>query len=280
MDNRKTDDKRDLLGQLTKLEQQVSALSSEIRAKSETIEILERSLNEKQLHISELEAALRVAQQSMLDLAWDNVQHYQQQIRAGISRSLTDPKFAQFTKLLELIRSFPTLSRQFIEIRIVNPGRHFVPVASKNIDAVKGDSTWYYQNTLKIIISKYRLSLERIKALFALFIEETQNFVDQKVLWPIRNACDDVNEILHEAPAEARFLLKEKVVKPLWQYFWSLSVRFSKVQIEVQSLTSNIRRSLQPLLSRWYDIVTGKIKDFKDSQGFGSHDRGMSGNFA
>lgn len=280
MDKNTSDDNSDLLGQLAQLEQKVSKLSSELQARSETIELLERSLNEKRLHILELEAALRVAQQSMLDLAWDNVQRYQQQIWAGISHQLTDPKFAQLRNLMESIRSFLMLIRQFTEIGIIKPGRYFVHIVMENIDAIRGDPTSYYQNTLNVIVSKCHMRLKQINAFFAQFIEEVQAIIDQKVLWPIKNAYEDINEILKEVPSEAGFLLQNKIVRPVWQHAGGLTIKFSKVHIEVQRLIANVRRSVQPMLSRWYNIIIGKIKSFKDTHSSGSSDRGMAGTYA
>ena len=280
MEKNTTEEKGDLWGQLAHLEQQVSLLTSELQARSETIELLERSLNEKQRHISELEAALRVAQQSMLDLAWDNVQHYQQQLWAGVSRNLTESKLAQLRQLLELIRSFPALLRHYIEIRIIEPGRHFVRIAVTTIGAVRGDSAAYYQNTLNTLVLKYNLGIKQLTEFFARFIEEAQHLLDHRVCWPIKNAWEDLNEFRKELPSEAGFLLREKIIRPAWQYVGRLSVNFSKAQIEIQGLIDNFLRLAQPLWSRWYKRVSGKIKSFKDSHSFGPHDRGMTGSYA
>lgn len=280
MDKHTTGDKSELLGQLGHLERQVSALSSELQARSETIEILERSLNEKRLHISELEMALRVAQQSMLDMAWDNVQHYQQQLWSGISRQLTGPKFAELRQLLELIRSFPERTSHYVDIRIIKPGNHFVQVAVKNIDMMTGDSASYYQNTLNAIVSKYHMGKKQLNEFFVRFIEEAQNFIDQKVVWPIKNGYEDMSETLKEMPSEARLFFQDKIFRQAGQYAGGLSVQYSRVQIEAQGLIANVRRAMQPVLSHWYNIIAGKIKSLIDSQGGGSSGASMAGTYA
>ncbi|MGR9114708.1 MAG: hypothetical protein ACU85E_03005 [Gammaproteobacteria bacterium] len=280
MDKHTADDKGDLWGQLAHLEHQVSVLSSELQSRSETIELLERTLNEKQLHISELEAALKVAQQSMLDLAWDNVQHYLQQMRAGIGHNLADPKWAQLRDLLELIRSFPASIIRFTEVRIIQQGRYFVKVAIDHVAAIRSDSASYYRNTLNVIVAKYRMGLEQIMAFFARFFDEVQNTIDQKILWPIKNVYEDINEALKDAPSEFRLLFRDKVVKPASQTLGMLSVKYSKLQIEVHSLLARLGHSVQPFLNHWYKIVTDKIKSFKDSHGFGASDQGMTGTYA
>lgn len=278
----KTDDKSDFLGQLAHLEQQVSVLSSELQARSETIELLERSLNEKRLRISELEAALRIAQQSMLDMAWDNIRHCPQQIWAGIGRNLTGPQFARLREFLELIRSSWVSARQFTETYIISPGRHLAEVIMRNIEAMRDDSASYYQNILNVIVSMYRMGLKQINVFFAQSIEEAQTMIDQKVLWPVRNAYEDVHETLRTMPSEAGFILQNNIVRPLRQYAGGLSIKYSKVHIEVQSLVADVRRMLQPWLSRWYNIVTGKIKSFNDAHSFGTSDpdQSMTGTYA
>ncbi|MGR9044791.1 MAG: hypothetical protein ACU83N_05805 [Gammaproteobacteria bacterium] len=280
MEKIKSDEKGELWGQLAHLEQQVSLLTSELQARAETIELLERSLSEKQRHISELEASLRVAHQSMLDLAWDNIQHYQQKLWAGVSRNLTDSKLAQLRNLLELIRSFPELTRHYAEVRIIEPSRHFVKVAINTVEAVRGDSTAYYQHAINTLVSKYRMGVKQLIEFFARFIEEAQHLFDQRVCWPIKNVWEDINETMKELPSEAGYLLQQKIVRPVWQYVGRLSVKFSKLQIEFMALVAKLRQVVQPLLSDWHRIVTGKIKSFKDTHSFGSHDQGMTGSYA
>ncbi|PKM13518.1 MAG: hypothetical protein CVV13_00965 [Gammaproteobacteria bacterium HGW-Gammaproteobacteria-3] len=275
-----TEGKSELFEQLAELEQKVSTLSSELITRSETIALLERSLSEKQSHISELEAALRVAQQSMLNLAWDSVQHYRQQIKVGISRSLTEPKFVQLMKLLELIRSFPAQSQHFAEIRIIEPGRRLGRITLNTITAIKSDSVGYWQNTRDGLMSKCRMSLQQLNAFFARFIEEAQTVIDTQVLWPAKNAYEDIHGFLHEAPAEAKFLLLNKIVTPAWHFLWALSAQYHKIQVQIQSLIAQLKDSAQPSLSRCYDHVNSKIKHFKDTHSFGAPNHPMSGTYA
>lgn len=274
------DDNKDLMGQLANLEEKVSELTAELQSRSLTIELLEKSLDEKQRHVAELESALKVAQESLLSIVWDRIKAYQSQCLAGIEHEWLQQKIHELRQIIAFVENLPASTRHFVETRMIKPGGEIIDASQKQILSVKGQITSYYQKAIDFIISRYRALVEQLNSDSHLMFSEVQYTFDQKIFWPAKNAYDDLSEWLKSAPAEGRSFMEGSVFRPVLNYTDALAIRCHSIQVEVRTILMRSTHQLRAWLREVLNQITRKLETFIDSRSFGSGSDNVSGTYA
>ncbi|CCE22566.1 hypothetical protein [Methylotuvimicrobium alcaliphilum] len=263
----------ELLGQLAHLEQQVSILTQALQTKSETVESLEKSLSESQSRLAELEAALNIAQHSLLSLIWMKIAEYRRLLQGGTLGASTVAKLAQIKDLIEVARSLPVTAKDYFAMNILETG-------TRKLNDAKVDVLNYYQNILNTLASRHRDMLGQFNGNYRHLTDEILHMLDQKVLWPIKNARDDFKEVWQAAPGEIKFFWRGKIVSPIQQRTGSTFIEIHKLQMEAQVLLSRFARYLKQLFNDMQTLITDKINGVKEKSTEGSIGRDMTGSYA
>ncbi len=261
----------ELFGQLAHLEQQVSTLTIALQNKTATVDSLKKSLSESQTRLAELEAALNIAQHSLLSLIWMKIAEYRRLLQGGMLGASTVTKLAQIKDLLEVVRSLPVAAKDYFAMNILETG-------TQKLRGAKADALNYYQNILNALAIRHSEMLGQFNGNYRHLTDEILHTLDQKVLWPLKNVGDDIKELWQAAPGELKFFWNGKVVKPLQQRAGSAFVEIHKLQVEAQFLLAQLARYLKKLFKDMQSLMTDKINAAK---GRGSLEgENMTGSYA
>lgn len=264
----------DLLGQLAHLEQQVSTLTHALETKCGTIESLEKSLSEKQSRVAELEAALHIAQHSLLSLIWLKISEYRRLLTNGNINGSALTKLTQIKNLLEITRALPVTAKQYFAMNILETGE-------KKLRNAKADVFDHYQTVTHALATRHRELLDRFSGNYRHLLDEILHALDQKILWPIKNIRDDIKELWQESPEEIKFFWQGKIVRPAQQWANSARVEIHKLQLDAQAVLARWARYLKKLLSDMQTMIADKINAAKEKGNFESDIRqDMTGTYA
>ncbi|MGZ8143702.1 MAG: hypothetical protein ACXW0L_04895 [Methylosarcina sp.] len=114
MESNHTTNTSDLLFRLTRLEEQVTTLSSQLESDKITISQLKQSLSDRDLRISELESKLIIAQNSLLKTTFDKIYQCREQIKSGIDVKIVAPALTQIQKYIQAMESLIAEARDLI----------------------------------------------------------------------------------------------------------------------------------------------------------------------
>lgn len=264
----------DLLGQLAHLEQQVSTLTQTLQSNTQTIESLEKSLSERQSRVAELEAALHIAQHSLLSLIWLKISEYRRLLLSGEINESALSKLTQIKSLLETARSLPVTAKHYFAMNILETG-------SQKLRDAKIDAFHHYQNLLNTLAIRHSELLGQFNGNYRHLLDEILHTLDQKILWPIKNVRDDIKEFWQEAPEEIKFFWHGKIVRPAQQLTGSAMVEVHKLQLDIQAVLTRFARYLKKLFHDIETLIADKISAVKEKGHFETDNRqDMTGTYA
>lgn len=264
----------ELLGQLAQLEQQVSILTQALQSKTETVESLEHSLAESQTRLAELEAALNIAQHSLLSLIWMKIAEYRRLLQSGSLGESTVVKLKEIKNLLEVAKSLPVTAKNYFAMNILE-------TASRKLRDTKDDTFNYYQKILSALAIRHGEMLDQFSGNYRHLTDEILHALDQKVLWPIKNARDDLTEIWHAAPGEIKFFWRGKIVNAIHLRAGSAFAEIHKLQVEAQALLTRFARYLKKLFNEMQALISDKLNGANEkSHSETGMDRDMAGSYA
>lgn len=244
-----TADYGDLIGQLTHLEQQVSSLTQSLQTKTASIEQLEKSLSDKQQRIAELEAALHIAQHSLLSLIWLKIAEYRRSLASGVDHDRLFNQLTRIDELIETARSLPVSVKNYVSMNILDTGK-------ARLEQTKIDIFDYYRRTVESLTAHYRKTLAHLEGGL---LDEAHHAFDRKIVWPVKNVRDDLSDLWQAAPDEIKFFWQEKIAYPAQRLGNTVARELRKLQIDAQATVTKITRYLKNLFNDLQNKLLQKI---------------------
>ncbi len=200
----------DLLAEITRLEDQISKLSSQLDSNHETIDLLKQTIAQRDSRIHELETNLVITPKFLLQNALNKIHQCRIQVIAGIDEKIINPVLAQIRQQIELIQRLTDEAKAFIS--------KAKQIIYQNIDATmavvnKGpdQARFYFEKNL----------IEPILSLVHQFIETSnrqlkasQSFIEQKIISPSKSIYDQSIEVALALPSQSQIIFQVHLLEP------------------------------------------------------------------
>lgn len=106
--------------------------------------------------------------------------------------------------------------------------------------------------------------LDQFSGNYRHLLDETLHTLDQKILWPLKNARDEIRELRQESPEEIKFFWQGKIVRPLHRLAQSALVEAYKLRLDAQAVVPRWSRYMKKLFNDVRAMITDKIYVAKD----------------
>lgn len=246
----------DLLVKLTRLEDQVSTLSSQLELSKATISRLHQSLSDRDLQISELQTKLTIAQNSLQKTTIDKIVQCRELIKKGIDGKLVNPILTQIGKYLEVIEGLVAEARAFINSKKEQLHDH-INSTSNLMHQGPGHALVYFEKNVvepvNSIVKKALLSADNNYKI-------GRDWLEQELVEPGKVLFDRIVYVARELPLDARLVFQTRVLDPALTYIDKLPAVINNLgedgATKLKQLIAQIGRAIQKCL----DYIEEHIK--------------------
>jgi DNA gyrase/topoisomerase IV subunit A len=232
----------ELTVKLARLEEQISSLTLELESKKRQMSSLEKGSSEDRKKIADLEAALIIAQQSMLDRTLDIIRSYQQQIILDIDEKGLRPTLDYIQELVKTTESFTKQTKELVNKNLSLLTTTF-KTTSDNMYQWPSQSREFLDT---IVINKIKIQISELIQQINQYSVALSRFSETKLLRPASFFYNDTIDAAKAIPEKCRSLFQKKLS--------GFQIDFSK---DISGTTKDlVVSSLQELLT----MITNSIK--------------------
>lgn len=264
MESNNTVDHGELLAKLTRLEDQVATLSSQLESNHLMIGQLKLSISDRDAQIRELESRLMMAQQSLQTTAIDKIVQCREQIKSGIDAKIVHPVLTQIQKTIETIEGLVAESKDFINKKKAQLSEGFV--VTSNLVRQSPDQAMAYLE--KSVFEPMTAMLQRSVQLSQFYCQKSRFWFEQELVNRCKALVEHISFVARELSLNTKIILQTRVINPIMAFvdnLPSLIHKLSKNGVDWQKLMlGKINRLMQESLEFMMDLV--KSSSFWDGK--------------
>ncbi|MGR9086839.1 MAG: hypothetical protein ACU841_07175 [Gammaproteobacteria bacterium] len=210
-DTKHTRNDLELLGKLTRLEDQVATLSSQLESNKRMISQLKLEITERDAQIRELEAKLNMAQNSLQKTAIEKIYQCREHIRNGIDEKIVTPVLTQIQKYIEAAEGLIAETRELV--------RNKKAQLQDGLDATSAlvrqgpDQARAY--LVETVIEPVLASVERVTRLARGYHHESRVWIERELVGRYTASSEKLSFAAREIPLNAKIILQTRVGEPV-----------------------------------------------------------------
>ena len=201
----------DLSVKLNQLEDKVIKLTAQIKENKQTITELKLTIAQRDIQISELEAKLGYAQQSLIEKAAQKIQECRTQIKSGLDERLVNPTVSQIQQQLKTAQAFVDETKTLILAKKAQLDSNIL-IAKDKVLQSPGQAKSYIEKSL---VSPAQMLFTKALDNVNQQIKATHETVADKVLYPGKVMLDDMFDTVQALPGKTIAFLETQVIEPL-----------------------------------------------------------------
>ncbi len=229
--------KKGRLSKLTQLENEVARLSEQLKANTDTISLLKKSLTERDLKIQELESKLIYAQQSLLKKATFTIHQCRDQIKNGIDERVINPALAQIQQQIDVIQGIVHEAKDLISKKKMLIQEN-ISATSNRVQQCPDQAIRYFE---KWVVEPARLLVELVDN----NVRNNRDLVEQKIIYPGKLWFDKTVVATLALPTQSQVIFQVWLEEPVMRKIEALSVVGNELRVHAHIdvlLKSLIRR--------------------------------------
>ena len=238
----------DLLAEISRLEEQVTNLSSQMESNQDTINLLKQSLADRDARIQELESHVVVTPKLLLQNVLDKILLCKSQIKSGIDEKIITPVLSQIKQQLQFIQRLTDDSIALID-KSKQTIQQNVEASTLIINQGPDRARLYIENKL---VAPIKALLDQVIEIFNTCLKRTQHFITQQMIPACKSRYEQCIDSVLALPSQGHILFQVWAVEPLKQRMHNLADF---------RLADNASGSLKPLLS----ALLGMLKQLFDA---------------
>lgn len=234
----------DLLAEISRLEDHVSKLSSQMESHHETIRLLQQSLTDRDLRIHELESSLVITPKFLLQNTLDKIHQCKTQIKNGIDEKIINPVIAQIRQQIQFVQHLADESKDFIN-KSKQIIQHNIDASTQAINKSPNQARSYIEkNIVEPILSLIHQVIETVNS----HIKTSHQLMVQKIILPFTSFYEQSIEAVLALPSQSHILFQVWAVEPVRHTLHQLTDSGS-------SLPDNLVNGLKHLLARLINFI-------------------------
>jgi len=246
----------DLLAEISRLEDHVSKLSSQMDSNHETIRLLKQSLADRDLRIHELESSLVITPKFILQNALDKLHQCKTQIRNGIDEKIINPVIAQIRQQLQFIQRLTDESKDFIN-KSKQIIQYNIESSSQVINKGPDQARSYIEKSIaEPILSSIHQLVETINS----HIRTSHQLMVQKIIPPITSFYEQSIEAVLALPSQSHIFFQVWAVEPIRHTLHQLTESGSSVPGNLANGLKNLLARLINFISHLIDVLVEQVK--------------------
>lgn len=255
MESNNTANTSDLLIKLTRLEDQVTALSSQLDLDKITISQLKLSLTDRDSQIIALEAKLNIAGNSLRDTTSIKLHQTRDQLIKGLDIKLVSVVLGHIQQYIDLVQSFVDDVQQFIQQKYAEIHDHY-KIALNLLQQAPDQAYGYYQKRL----------VEPADAFIKKTLHSAHSHYKTGRLWlelelidPGLALLDRIVFLARELPLEARRILQTRVIEPALNYMDQLPTIINGIRVDISAWIMALLKQLGRLVQQFLAFIEDQI---------------------
>ena len=265
MESNDTANTRDLFVKLTQLEEQVAELSSQLEFQSITIGQLKQSLTDRDSQISDLEAKLSIAHNSLRNTTSVILFQTREQLLKGCADiKVVSSVLDYIQKYIELVQGFANETQDFIHHKYEQVHYNFktaLELLQKAPEQVHG----YFQK--HIVVPADNIVKTTLKTADSHY-KAGQEWLQHKLVDPGMALLDQIAFLARELPLDARLTWQQRVIDPALSYMDKLPTVVNGIRVDISAWIKALLRQLSSLMQQCLNSIEEQIKksSFWDGQ--------------
>ena len=247
----------DLLTKLARLEDQVSVLSAELAFKDESINTLNQSLSSRQTQISELEAALVIAQQTLIIKTKERIENLKQRIQSQMYDKALTPALEQIQQQVETLKKFIHDSKDFMnkKIHLLNSNIHSTSEMLQQWPAKTRE------HLEKNVVEKQKAYINELVAKLNEYLQITLNLAEQKVIIPASSLYADTLATAKNVPGQFKDIYQNKLYYPAVSLVEEIYDYFKDLFLIVKNLIIAVAYKLVDMVKMWLEQLKALVQN-------------------
>ena len=240
------------LTKLTRLEEEVSRLSEQLKADKQTISLLKKSLTERDLKIHELELKLDYAQQALLKKTTFTIHQCREQIKNGIDEKIINPALAQIQQQIGVIQGIAHEAKNLISKKkmLLHENIHAV---SYRVHQCPDQALGYFE---KAVIEPTRSWLGLIDN----HVKTSRDRVEQKIICPGKEWYSKITDVALALPTQTQIVFQVWLAEPVMQKIEALPVMGNELAAHANKLLNNLFAQSKSLMQQGVTHTVDAIK--------------------
>ncbi|WP_020159090.1 PspA/IM30 family protein [Methylobacter marinus] len=199
-----------LLVKLTRLEDQVATLSTELESSKEVISRLKLSLTERDAQILDLEAKLIEAQNAQLKTTVNWIDRCKIQIKNGVDEKIINPALAKIRQRIEVMQRLVYETRDVVNKRLTVIHEN-IQGHSELVKQWPEQARRYFEQA--VVEPVNLLVHEKIGSAYS-YLKAVRGLVEQKILHPCKVWYEEAVVALLALPAQSRIIFQVWLADP------------------------------------------------------------------
>jgi hypothetical protein len=246
----------DLLAEISRLEDQITKLSSQLDSNHQTIDLLKKTLMERDSRIHLLESNLILTPKLLLQNGRDKIQRCRIQLQAGAQERFIHPVLAHVQQLIDLVQRLLNEANYFINKSqhiIVEHINSTVEIANKGPQQAK---LYFEKNIIEPILSLVHQAIETSNQ----YIKSTQRFIGTNIITPSQSFYDQGIEAILALPSQTQIIFQVQLFEPALHTFNQLCIISHKLSEDTIALFKNLLAQLVKLIEQGLSAVAEQVK--------------------
>ena len=246
----------DLLAEISRLEDQISKLSSQLDSNHQTIDLLKTTLVERDSRIHLLESNLILTPKLLLQNALDKIHHCRTQLQEGAQQRFIDPVLAHVQQLVDLVQRLIDEAKYFINRSQQIIFEHInstLEVANKGPQQAK---LYFEKNIIEPILSLVHQAIETSNR----YIKLTQRFIGNNIIAPSQSFYDQGIEAILALPSQSQIIFQVQLLEPALHTFGQLCDVSRKLSEDTIVLFKKLLAQLVRLIEQGLSAIADQVK--------------------
>lgn len=232
----------ELLAKLARLEEQVTALTLELEAKKRLTHTLEESNSEDRKKIADLEAALIIAQKSMLSRTTEIIRTYQQEIKSSFHNFALKSGVDQVQSLVDSVTQLTKQSKELFD-RNFNLLKSGLQTVSEQMYQWPSLGKEYVDT---VLLKKIKLQINELIQQINRFSMNLTRFTETKLIMPVSFIYKDSLSSIQALPEKIKYSLGNYFSDPKAYSNFSVAAK-DKVVTTLQEMFEMISKGIKKL---------------------------------
>jgi chromosome segregation ATPase len=258
----------DLLAKLSRLEEQVAALSAELAVNNETISTLNQTLTTRQTQISELEAALIIAQQTLLVKTKERIQNLKQRTQSQMYDKALMPAVEKIQQQVETLKKLILDSKDFMnkKIHLIN---HHIHSTSAMLRQWPAKTKAFLEVN---VVEKQQAYINELVVKLNGYLQLILSMTEQKIILPANHIYTSTLATAKKAPGQIKNIYQKNLYYPAVGLVEEIYEYFKDLFLIVKNLIVAVTYKLADKIKMWLEQLKAFIQNFisKYSHGGGN----------
>ncbi|MSS76532.1 MAG: hypothetical protein EXR90_06645 [Methyloglobulus sp.] len=203
----------DLSAKLSRLEDQVTKLTVQIKTNKQTISELKLHISQRDKQIQEMELKLGYAQQSLVEKAVSKIEQCRDQLKTGIDEKVINPTVSQIQQHIKSAQELVDEAKAVIIEKKAFVDSRILLVRDKAVQCPELAKLYVEKSVIAPAQALYNQTLETIGGQ----AKATRSLVENKAIYPGKALCDEIVATAQSLPDKLMSLLRGQVIEPIVQ---------------------------------------------------------------